>query len=418
MTCNAAASADGVRLAYVSDQRFLVDDKGSWYSSAPLPLDMISEQMQFVQSWTFVGRLGHYAGEAVTQIPQSRFARVVYDGIWDQASGPAGYARRIGAYLRLVRRVVAHHDILVLKFGGVSSSFALALAGQRPTVVGYTIGDLMAGAHIYRGRLNRELMRLGVILYRCHSSRFDLQVFVSAALARVYGNPRGGEIVVANENQVSLASIRTEPATKRSSSDPLRVVYVGRLSPEKGLDVLIQAFETSVRAGTILAFIGNGRLSPRISSFAATSAKQGRTVRVFDRIAWGDSLFAAMREYDVLVLPSLTEGLPLVLLEAMSNGLAVVASNVGGIPEIVTDTVNGLLVPPGDAAALAGALNRLADDEELRQRLIANGLRVARANCLESQLAKWIGPLGRLVRERYGTTATDTGETGDGQVRR
>jgi glycosyltransferase involved in cell wall biosynthesis len=179
------------------------------------------------------------------------------------------------------------------------------------------------------------------------------------------------------------------------------VVYVGRLSPEKDLDVLMQAFETSVCADTVLTFIGDGRLSQEVEAFAARSASTGRTVTALGRIAWGDPLFAAMRANDVLVLPSLTEGLGLVLLEAMSNGVAVVASKVGGIPEIVIDGVNGLLVRPGDAAALAEALNRLADNEGLRQRLIANGVKTAQADCLESQLPKWIGPLERLVQKSY-----------------
>jgi glycosyltransferase involved in cell wall biosynthesis len=179
------------------------------------------------------------------------------------------------------------------------------------------------------------------------------------------------------------------------------VVYLGRLSPEKGLDVLMRAFETSVRADALLTFVGDGQLSQQVAAFAAKSASTGRTVTILGRIAWGDPLFAAMRANDVLVLPSLTEGLGLVLLEAMSNGVAVVAADVGGIPDIVIDGVNGLLVRPGDAMALAAALNRLADDEGLRQMLIVNGLKTARQNCLESQLAEWIVPLERLIRRRH-----------------
>jgi glycosyltransferase involved in cell wall biosynthesis len=397
---HSGAGTEGLRLAYVSDQRFLVDENGTWYSSLPLQLDTIAEQMQFVETWTFVGRLGHYAGEAITQILHSRFAHVLYDGIWDQRSGPIGYVRHMGAYLKVLRRVVASHDILVLKFGAVSSLLTLALAGTRPIVVGYTVSDLMFGTHIYRGCLNRLLMKLGVMLYRHYSSRLDLQVFVSDALARAYGNPRGGSIVVANENRVSSEEVQTASSTKRTVNDPLRVVYVGRLSPEKGLDVLVEAFGHGVRADTTLTFIGDGQLSQDVEAFAAESTGAGRTVRVLGPIAWGDSLFAAVRQNDVLVLPSLTEGLGLVLLEAMSNGVAVVASDVGGIPGIVVDGANGLLVPPGDSAALAAALNRLADDEVLRQRLIVNGLKTARENCLESQLVEWIVPLERLVQRR------------------
>jgi glycosyltransferase involved in cell wall biosynthesis len=67
-------------------------------------------------------------------------------------------------------------------------------------------------------------------------------------------------------------------------------------------------------------------------------------------------------------MPSLSEGLPLALVEAMSFGLPVVVSRVGGVPEVVTDGVEGLLVPPSDSAALAAAIRSLLDDTALRSR--------------------------------------------------
>ena len=67
------------------------------------------------------------------------------------------------------------------------------------------------------------------------------------------------------------------------------------------------------------------------------------------------------------------EGIPLVLMEAMASGVPVVASRISGIPELVEDGVSGLLVPPGEPAALALALGRLHDDEQLRRRLALGG---------------------------------------------
>jgi glycosyltransferase involved in cell wall biosynthesis len=92
-----------------------------------------------------------------------------------------------------------------------------------------------------------------------------------------------------------------------------------------------------------------------------------------------DAVAAELAAADVLVAPSVPtsggkrEGIPVVLMEAMATGLPVVASRLSGIPELVTDGVSGLLVPPGDDAALADALASLAADPELRARLGAAG---------------------------------------------
>jgi glycosyltransferase involved in cell wall biosynthesis len=82
---------------------------------------------------------------------------------------------------------------------------------------------------------------------------------------------------------------------------------------------------------------------------------------------------------DIVVLPSLWEGLPYVLIEAMAAGKAIVASGVGGVTDAVTDGENGLLIPPGDVDALAGALVCLLGDPELSERLGMN----ARATAVE-----------------------------------
>ena len=128
--------------------------------------------------------------------------------------------------------------------------------------------------------------------------------------------------------------------------------------------------------------IGGGA---RLAALRDRAAKLG----LDDRIDWTgpqaqDAVLAAYRSADVFVLPSLIagdgdrDGLPNVLMEAQSQGLAVVATRVSAVPELIEDGVNGLLVAPGDRAALAAALERLIRDPALRAGMGAAGERRVR----------------------------------------
>ena len=93
--------------------------------------------------------------------------------------------------------------------------------------------------------------------------------------------------------------------------------------------------------------------------------------------AFGADKYRWLCGADIFVLPSYAEGLPISMLEAMAAGLPMIVTPVGGIPSVITHDVDGLLVPPGDRIALAAAINRLAQDAALRQRLGT----AARARC-------------------------------------
>jgi glycosyltransferase involved in cell wall biosynthesis len=161
---------------------------------------------------------------------------------------------------------------------------------------------------------------------------------------------------------------------------------VGRLSPEKGIPILLRAV-TKLECDYDLRLVGSGQQQGQLEGLASELGVRHK-VHFLGTISWGDALFELMRDSDILILPSHTEGLPLVLLEGMSQGLPVVASNVGGVPEIVRDEVTGLLFPVGDVDALAGAISRLVSDDPLRIKLRKNALGVARENTLDRQLCK------------------------------
>lgn len=139
-----------------------------------------------------------------------------------------------------------------------------------------------------------------------------------------------------------------------------RVLYVGRLSAEKNLDTLVEAVgKVAGRFEVTLTFVGDGPCREQLAASARRRAVSLELRPFVDHRAL-PAVFAAA---DVFVLPSLTEGHPKVLLEAMSSGLACIASNVGGNRTIIADGDSGLLVDPQDPGALAERLERLLTQE-------------------------------------------------------
>jgi glycosyltransferase involved in cell wall biosynthesis len=153
----------------------------------------------------------------------------------------------------------------------------------------------------------------------------------------------------------------------RPAEAPL-LVAVSRQDPRKGIDVLLRALSELKSRGVAFraCLVGGGMLLEAHRRLAAGMGL-GESVTLIGRVP--DS-YDYLRQADVFVLPSLQEGSGSVsLLEALQSGLAVVASDVDGIPEDVTDGDNALLAPPGDAIALSDAIQRALTDADLRDRL-------------------------------------------------
>jgi glycosyltransferase involved in cell wall biosynthesis len=186
----------------------------------------------------------------------------------------------------------------------------------------------------------------------------------------------------------------------------LLVLAVGRLVGKKGFRHLIEAAARS--RAVHLAIAGEGDLGAELRRQAEAS---GASVRFAGALA-RDEVEAALASADVVAVPSVrdaagnVDGLPNVLLEALASGAAVVASRIAGIPDVVTDGENGLLVPAGDATALADALDRLAADPTLRRRLGERGRQVA------SRRLSW-SAAARAFEESYAQAAALEADPGN-----
>jgi len=159
------------------------------------------------------------------------------------------------------------------------------------------------------------------------------------------------------------------PRSLRESPSPFRLLCVARLAPVKAQLILLAAFDRVVRKGrnVQLRLVGDG---PDWAALEQAVIRRGLTGKVILE-GWlnQEGVRAAYEEADLFVLASFAEGVPVVLMEAMAMEIPCVATWVAGVPELIRNEIDGLLVPPSDEAALAAAIVRLMDDPDLRRRL-------------------------------------------------
>ncbi|HEX7479769.1 MAG TPA: glycosyltransferase family 4 protein [Polyangiales bacterium] len=179
-------------------------------------------------------------------------------------------------------------------------------------------------------------------------------------------------------------------ATLNNPRELVRVICVGRLSEEKAHLGLLEAFQRARERGAAveLVLIGDGPERARIERRIAELGLQG-AVALRGRLPEAETL-TEVASSDILVLSSLMEGLPVVLMEAMALRVPVIAPCVAGVPELVEDNVHGLLFAPSAWSELADRLQTLAGDRGLRERLGAAGRAKVEA---EFEISKAVAPL-------------------------
>jgi glycosyltransferase involved in cell wall biosynthesis len=187
-------------------------------------------------------------------------------------------------------------------------------------------------------------------------------------------------VMLVGSHQFSVQDVC--PRSDSCTGEAITLIYVGRLTHEKGTDVLLDAFRLLAQdSDRYRLWLVGEAWQFDINKELAVRGLDSR-VTLHGVVAFGPPLFRLYRAADMLIFPSLHEGVPKVPMEAMSQGLPVIASraSTGGY---VTHEASGLVVPDGDIGALRAAAQRLASDGELRRRLIARGLELARENCRE-----------------------------------
>jgi glycosyltransferase involved in cell wall biosynthesis len=263
------------------------------------------------------------------------------------------------AWVNRLRRLVRerHIDIVHTHMPLPATVARLALPGRRPVFV-HTEHNLW-------GRYRPPTRWANAATYR----RNAWAIAVSDGVAASIRSSVPVEVVVHGADPTLAVTGPDARALARTTLglDPGAPVIgtVGNFTAKKDQATLLRAVAAlgSPRLdATVLVLVGLGPLESDLRSLAAGLGIADRVVFAGSR----DDVFDLLPAFDVFALSSQFEGLPIALLEAMATGIAPVATSVGGIPEVISDGRDGLLVAPGDPGALAAAVTKLLDDDGLR----------------------------------------------------
>jgi glycosyltransferase involved in cell wall biosynthesis len=323
---------------------------------------------------------GEVAGGQAIALRLARAARARGDEIAFVAPGRGGFteqAEREGFPVHLLalrrsfqlRAALRLGRLLRRERADLVHTHTLAAANVLARVAGRSAGvPVVSHLHIenhFRPATRALLARLDSWSARLCARLIAVSEDTRAAYER-QGYPRRIDVVY---NGVDLPANGTQPR-----NDPPLVAEIARLCDVKGQRELIRALREVPHARLVLA----GRDLEQGGQFQADLEREADRAGVRDRVEFAghrDDVPRLLDDVDVVALPSWTEGLPMIVLEAMAHGRAVVATAVGGTPEAVVDGETGVLVPPRDPAALAAALQRLLAEPELRERLGGAGRR-------------------------------------------
>lgn len=298
-------------------------------------------------------------------------------GFGRQAKGERGNDVRASGSIRIIRVGLGYSfDKWLYPFLA-----PMRLGGLRPDVI-HAVLETFAGLALWMCRCkalkvltlqttNRTFLKKMILRHP------DKITAISEDLRRI-ALSFGRTDVTVIPNGIDLVAL--QKARETFLKDATRVLFVGRLEPMKGIDTLLRAFALAVLGQSPhvhVRIVGDGSEAPALKKLAVELQIDHRVTFV-GRIT-GEQLFEEYARAEIFCGLSRSEALGNVFLEAQAAGCAVLATNVGGIPEIVLDGVTGILVPPDDVEAAAFILKQFLEDVPLRTRLATEARRHAEA---------------------------------------
>ena len=301
-------------------------------------------------------KLGHRVTAVSLSSAQSKLTRDLTEAgvaLRLLGKGPGmdlGCVARLRAIIAEVKPQVIHTHLHALKYA------ALALGGRKIPIIHTIHNQAEAEAVKLDQVIGKYLFRMG------RATPVALSREIQASVAALYGLPESKIPVVCNGIDLQRCLRKTDYALHY----PPRLIHVGRFYPQKNHGAMVEALQILKGQGIRpqLTCYGDGPELPEIRRRILEMGLEKQVV--FGGLC--DDVFPRLSHADVFLLPSKWEGIPMTVIEAMGTGLPVIASRVGGLPDMIGDGKEGLLIDP-TPEALAAAVSRLLSDEDLRQAL-------------------------------------------------
>jgi len=316
---------------------------------------------------------------------------------------PINDLRALVSLFRLMRKLEPHIVHTHTSKAGILGRLAAWLA-RVPTIIHTPHG------HVFYGHFGRLLSRIFLQVEKLLGRITHHQIALTPEESNDYLN-----LGVAKSKNISVIHSGVDlNCFKRSTTesnpgrnelgippDSLVVGYVGWLISIKGVTYLVDAMAEVVQRhpNSLLLLVGKG---DEKGEEETNLRERVESLGLEDRVrflGWRPDVDEIMGCFDIFVLPSLNEGMGRVLVEAMATGLPIVASRVGGIPDLVKHGENGLLVPPADAGALKRAISDLLSDKAKRKRMGETGKRMCGPYSIEAMVEKIDNLYSRLLGE-------------------
>jgi glycosyltransferase involved in cell wall biosynthesis len=296
-----------------------------------------------------------------------------------------------------LRRLLRHHAINVLHVHGYRATVTASLAGRGlPLKIVKTEHGCLEPLAGWKDVVGHAKLAANIALERIATQcSVDATVFVSRDLQSRLPGPRSTSAQCVIHNGIDVTS--TSSVRPGRDKTTFRIGIVGRIDAVKGHLHLLRALARLRHVPDIhLHVFGEGPLEQQCKTLSSELALD-------DRVSFEGfvpAIHERMAALDVLVMPSLHEGLPYVLLEAMALRVPVVASGVGGILEALDGTDCAMLVPPGDEARLANAIERLFHCSALRVEMAERAFRIVHSRFLAAHMVRRYVDVYRQVLEQ------------------